>query len=377
MDDSYGVYLNDTLSIDLPGVLANDTDADGDSLTAVNFSTPAHGSLTPNADGSFTYTPDTDYIGEDTFTYQADDGNTTNHLSTPATVTITVLDTSCLTVDPESLEKSLNPNTTGTSILSLTNTCDYPAPFNLEEWEITLQEGFEGGIIPVGWETSEGDDPLYEWFIIDREDDPTYEDYVHQGRYAAWINLNSISESDEWLISSTFDPGNFSSMELSFWAYSSTNYPPATVKVWVTDESGDPILDYSTDPLWDMIRDEAWPNKAYRQVFVNLNDFAGYPDQIRIAWQYLGEDGQSFGLDSINIMALTNVPWLSADPSEGQVPAGDTIPITVNFDSTGLAFGDYFAGFNLNSYLSGIIPVPVTLHVGAFGYDVFLPLVLR
>ena len=40
-----------------PGVLANDTDADGDTLTAVLVAGPANGTLTLNADGSFTYTP--------------------------------------------------------------------------------------------------------------------------------------------------------------------------------------------------------------------------------------------------------------------------------------------------------------------------------
>ena len=47
-----------TLSVDAPGVLANDTDTEGDALAAsVVDSGPSSGSLTLNADGSFTYTP--------------------------------------------------------------------------------------------------------------------------------------------------------------------------------------------------------------------------------------------------------------------------------------------------------------------------------
>src|SRR5262249_11848300 len=55
------------------GVLANDTDVDGDRLTAVLVLGPSHGTLTLNSDGSFTYTPNADYNGLDGFVYQASD----------------------------------------------------------------------------------------------------------------------------------------------------------------------------------------------------------------------------------------------------------------------------------------------------------------
>jgi hypothetical protein len=48
---------------------------------------PAHGTLSLNANGSFTYTPAADYSGQDSFTYRASDGNI---ISNTATVTITV-----------------------------------------------------------------------------------------------------------------------------------------------------------------------------------------------------------------------------------------------------------------------------------------------
>src|SRR5690606_29372129 len=72
---------------DAPGVLANDTDADGDALTAVLVTGPTNGSLTLNEDGSFTYTPNEDFHGTDSFTYQASDGG---QVSAEATVVITV-----------------------------------------------------------------------------------------------------------------------------------------------------------------------------------------------------------------------------------------------------------------------------------------------
>ncbi len=69
------------------GVLANDSDPWDDPLTAEQPSDPAHGSVSLASDGSFTYTPDGDWTGTDTFTYQASDGL---WYSDPATVTITV-----------------------------------------------------------------------------------------------------------------------------------------------------------------------------------------------------------------------------------------------------------------------------------------------
>ena len=63
-----------------PGVLANDTDADSDPLTAIKASDPAHGALTLNSNGSFTYVPTTGYTGPDSFTYRAIDGKTSRTL---------------------------------------------------------------------------------------------------------------------------------------------------------------------------------------------------------------------------------------------------------------------------------------------------------
>ncbi len=58
------------------GVLANDTDADGDPLTASLVSSPNHASaFVLNADGSFTYTPSANFSGTDSFVYRVDDGN--------------------------------------------------------------------------------------------------------------------------------------------------------------------------------------------------------------------------------------------------------------------------------------------------------------
>jgi len=87
-DDSYSAVLNTTLNISAAGVLSNDSDNEGNSLTASLNLGVSYGALTLIPDGSFTYTPNTDFVGEDSFSYYAHDGSTGS--ISPATVTITV-----------------------------------------------------------------------------------------------------------------------------------------------------------------------------------------------------------------------------------------------------------------------------------------------
>ena len=70
-----------------PRLLFNDSDPDGDTLTAVLLTGPANGTLVLDPNGTFQYTPNPDFSGTDSFTYRAFDGRL---YSAPATVTLTV-----------------------------------------------------------------------------------------------------------------------------------------------------------------------------------------------------------------------------------------------------------------------------------------------
>jgi hypothetical protein len=74
--DSYTTAENTVLIVATPGVLANDTDVDGQTLTAAidvsNY--PSHGTAILQPDGSFKYTPYLNYCGPDEFKYRASDG---------------------------------------------------------------------------------------------------------------------------------------------------------------------------------------------------------------------------------------------------------------------------------------------------------------
>jgi VCBS repeat-containing protein len=81
------VAEDSTLTAAAGALLANDTDAEDDALTAELVDGPANGTATVAADGSFTYTPATDFNGTDSFTHRSFDGSL---YGDPATVSITV-----------------------------------------------------------------------------------------------------------------------------------------------------------------------------------------------------------------------------------------------------------------------------------------------
>lgn len=86
-DDSFNTVEDGALTVAAPGVLGNDSDADGDALSAVLEMGPGSGTLSLNPDGSFRYMPNPEFSGTDQFTYRAAAGG---GISSPATVRIVV-----------------------------------------------------------------------------------------------------------------------------------------------------------------------------------------------------------------------------------------------------------------------------------------------
>ncbi|MGA8427104.1 MAG: Ig-like domain-containing protein [Candidatus Dormiibacterota bacterium] len=98
-NDSYTATGGQTLTVAAPGVLGNDVGADL-TVDTSDTTSPGHGTLTLNSDGSFTYTPTLGYTGSDTFTYS--DVDEFGRDSNTATVTITVDPPAPPTTSPES-----------------------------------------------------------------------------------------------------------------------------------------------------------------------------------------------------------------------------------------------------------------------------------
>jgi VCBS repeat-containing protein len=80
---SYTLTEGGSIVIDFAGLIS---DVDGDMLS-LSFTDPKKGTLTMNADGTYTYTPKREFSGTEIFTYTVSDGK----LSTTASITLTVL----------------------------------------------------------------------------------------------------------------------------------------------------------------------------------------------------------------------------------------------------------------------------------------------
>ena len=84
--DSYTVQTGLYLNVPAPGLLENDRDPSGGTLSVDSLTQPAHGALIGYTDGSFTYVSDANYLGTDTFTYEATNG--TSRVTATATILV-------------------------------------------------------------------------------------------------------------------------------------------------------------------------------------------------------------------------------------------------------------------------------------------------
>jgi hypothetical protein len=92
-----------TVTVDTSGevdVLAGDVDADGDDLAVEGASDPEHGSVSCDPGGVCTYTPDSGYLGADSFTYTVGDGAATDEGLVSVTVQEPNVAPSCAAVKP-------------------------------------------------------------------------------------------------------------------------------------------------------------------------------------------------------------------------------------------------------------------------------------
>ncbi len=118
--NSSPVASNDTATISEGGtatgnLLDNDNDPDGNSLTVTTtpVSGPSNGTVVINSDGTYSYTPDTDFVGTDSFTYEVcDNGIPSKCASATVTITINTKDTDGDGI-PDEIEGTDDPDNDG------------------------------------------------------------------------------------------------------------------------------------------------------------------------------------------------------------------------------------------------------------------------
>jgi hypothetical protein len=195
----------------------------------------------------------------------------------------------------------------------------HPENPQTQDKETILSEGFEGGALPEGWNVIETNS-YQNWFI---GTDPAW---AHTGNCEAWVNYDNHEDSDEWLITPDINLAGYSSVTMVFWVWSDTNFPGATAKLHIQSTGID-------DVVWDLIQDENWTVSGWYELTFDLTSYIG--KTINVSWQYVGFNGQSFGVDDIVIQGiLGSQPILQITSLTGPIGIKATIENTGTADAT-------------------------------------------
>lgn len=143
--DVYTVNEDTSLSVTLQnGLLVNDSDIDGDTITAIQVTGPSNGTLTLSPNGTFFYAPNSHFNGTDTFTYKANDGSLDSNV---VTVTINV---TAQPDPPNAVDDTFTAfrGDTARTVSVLSN--DTSAPDTTQAMTVTaVTQGSQGGVVTI------------------------------------------------------------------------------------------------------------------------------------------------------------------------------------------------------------------------------------
>jgi len=223
-----------------------------------------------------------------------------------------------------------------------------------------LTEGFEDGDLPEGWSVIETNS-YQNWFI---GTDPAW---AHTGNCEAFVNYDNHEDSDEWLITPNLDFTDYVNVSLVFWVWSNTNWPGATAKLHIRGTGFDDII-------WDLIKDENWTTSGWYEKSFDLSSYAA--TIINISWQYVGFNGQSFGVDDVEVQGIAaSEPTLEITSVTGPLGVKATIKNTgtanatniqwsINLDGGIIFFGSSKAGEEPTIPMNKSIDVKIPLILG-------------
>lgn len=222
-DDYYQTNVNNLFATSAPGVLANDSDPDADNLTPTVTSGPSNGSVSMDADGSFTYNPDTNYSGSDQFTYEASDGN----CSAEADVTIDVKPEAKCTLDAGNIGGVVKYDGSG----SVGNINKYDWEITKPDGSITTDSGVAGSISATATGT-------YEAFLEVTDNDSLQDDTTCSAKVGTPSVTLSPKDDLIWIVAESEERSQTSTTTVSF-----NNLDPS--KLDLPDFSVNPSFDSS------------------------------------------------------------------------------------------------------------------------------------
>ncbi len=379
---TYGTF-NGTVT----GLEACDINPSPLSGAEVNFwqGTTMIGSTTTTATGYYSYALpagiyDIEFVMDGFVTDYAEELN----LAAQATLTVDMelrLEAPCISVDPTSLEQTQVTDTITTQTLTIMNTGAGDGVFELFEMEAdhlnadvelivddgTRENGIGiGGTLEFLWLNRFTPDPDSFPFNLDQVQIYfTAEDMVNIGDEIRIVVYENVTANADPAVGSNF-----------LYSYDTTVQALGT---WNLFDLPEPVeLNGPGDVLVGLIGLEVpgssyWP-AAIDQTATQGRSWAGWwtsspppvPPTLPPTEDWTLIDAYFPGnwmVRGMGSSAAGDILWLSLDPTAGVVLADDSTDVTVTYDSTGLAEGDYFASIRVKNPPAPAINVPVTLHV--------------
>ena len=189
-DDSYVVLEDTQLIVGGSGVLTNDNDVDRDGLTAIWVTDPSHGTLALNPDGSFTYIPDINFNGTDTFTYKTSDGMLESNTAT-VTITITAANDAPIAQNNTYSTQEDTPLTVGVSTGVLANDYDVEGTGLTAIW----LRGPGNGLVTLNQDGSFTYTPDPNFFGVDTFYYQVTDGLLQSGEAMVQITVNSVNDA--------------------------------------------------------------------------------------------------------------------------------------------------------------------------------------
>jgi len=308
------------------------------------------------------------------------------------------LDAPCLSVDPTSLEQWLMPDTTGDQTLTLVNSGAGEAVFEIVEmavagilWdvEMVVDDGTAENSIGLSaggqfiWLNRFTPDPDAFPFTVDEVQVIFNTTVGATDQFQVVIYSDTDGDGDPgtgavYLGGETFTV-QYNDM-LTFNVFTLTEpvqvEGPGDVLIGLVNRSG--ASGYSDYPA--AIDQSASQQRSWIGTYAAGNPPAEPPLPADSLWGRIDDFGfaGNWTLRAYGSSAAGDIVWLSEDPISGTVAGDSELDVTVTFDATGLALGDYFATLRVKNPPAAAINVPVTLHVvETITRQIWLPIIMR